>query len=121
MDLPPSCNPALAPPMEYIAGGDHLPLKLLPSRQTMGPRPPVPPIPTANFFTLGRMMMQLALASTLGGISLLASMAWRTVVALRMVSSSSALLAPHAGSVTSARQKDASIHSADFLVGSMSF
>src|SRR5271157_1253577 len=102
--------------MLYIAGGDHLPVKPLPSRHVIGPRPPVPPMPTANFFTLGRMMMQSALASTLIGTSLLATMAWSTVVALRMVSSSSDLLAPHAGRVTRTRQNDASKQIMGFLV-----
>src|SRR5271157_5820317 len=76
--------------MEYMAGGDHLPVKPLPSRHDIGPRPPVPPMPTANFFTLGRMMMQLAFSSTLRGTSLLASMACRTVEAFLMISSSAA-------------------------------
>src|SRR5215469_2973657 len=106
--------------MEYMAGGDHLPVKRLPSRHVIGPRPPVPPIPTANFFTLGRMMMQSALASTPVGTSLLATMACKTVVALRMVSSSSALLAPPTGTATKARQKDVNKHNMGFLVGSMS-
>src|SRR6516162_8044001 len=105
--------------MLYIAGADHLPVKPLPSRQVIGPRPPVPPMPTANFFTLGRMMMQSAFASTLSGTSLAETMACKTVVALRSVSSSSDLLAPHAGSVARTRQKDAIKHS-DFLVGSIS-
>src|ERR1700757_1880757 len=56
VDVPPIWKPALAPPILIIAGGDHLPLKSLPVRQLIGPRPPVPPMPTANFFTLGRTM-----------------------------------------------------------------
>src|SRR5215469_8584575 len=105
--LPPTCKPALAPPMLYIAGGDHLPLKLVPSRHTIGPRPPVPPMPTANFFTLGRMMMQSAFARTLGGMSLLATIACRIVVALRMVSSSPGE-APHEGRARKITVRDAS-------------
>src|SRR5215472_6111762 len=91
--------------MLYIAGGDHLPFF---SRQVIGPRPPVPPMPTANFFTLGRIMMQLAFARTLGGTSLLATMACKTVVALRMVSSSSAFDAAQTGRVRRTAVKNAS-------------
>src|SRR5271167_1831846 len=105
--------------MEYMAGGDHFPVNPLPSRHVIGPRPPVPPMPTANFLTLGRMMMQLALARTLGGTSFEASMACKTEAALRMVSSSSALLAPHTGSVTSRRTRDTSKHGTTFLVCSI--
>src|SRR5271169_426867 len=104
--------------MENMAGGDHFPV--YPAwRHDIGPRPPVPPMPTANFFTLGRIMMQSALAKTLGGMSLLASMACKTVAALRMVSSSSALLAPHTGRVTSSRTRDTSKHGTAFLVRSI--
>src|SRR5271157_5590887 len=85
--------------MVYIEGGDHLPLKSLPSRQLIGPRPPVPPMPTANFFTLGRMMTQSAFATTLAGTPSPPSMACNTVAALRMVSSSLFLSAPQAGKV----------------------
>src|SRR5271165_2344844 len=85
--------------MLYIAGGDHLPVKSLPSRQLIGPRPPVPPTPTANFFTLGRTMMQSALATILAGTSSLCSMAVNAVTAFDSVFSSSALLAPNAGRV----------------------
>src|SRR5271165_2195150 len=83
--------------MVYIAGADHLPVKFLPPRQLIGPRPPVPPIPIANFFTLGRMMMQSAFATTLAGTSLLATIACNTVAALRRVCSSSVLSAALAG------------------------
>src|SRR5271165_2679592 len=95
------------PPMLYMAGGDHLPLKLAPSRQVIGPRPPLPPMPTANFFTLGRIMMQSALATVLAGTSLLPTIACNTVVAFLMVSSSLVLSAPHAGRVR-IRSRDAS-------------
>src|SRR5271167_2624662 len=83
--------------MLYMAGGDHLPVKLAPSRQVIGPRPPVPPIPTANFFTLGRITMQSAFATVLAGMSLLPTIACNTVVASLMVSSSLFLSALHAG------------------------
>src|SRR5271155_2681934 len=79
--------------MVYIAGADHLPLKFLPARQLIGPRPPVPPMPIANFFTLGRMIMQSAFATTPAGKSLLASIACNTVAAFLMVCSSSPLSA----------------------------
>src|SRR5271167_4143550 len=85
--------------MLYMAGGDHLPVKLAPSRQVIGPRPPVPPMPTANFFTLGRITMQSALATTLAGMSWPPTIACNTVAAFLMVSSSLFLSAPQAGRV----------------------
>src|SRR5271165_1422446 len=94
--------------MLYMAGGPHLPVKSAPSRQTIGPRPPVPPMPTANFFTLGRMMMHSAFATVLAGTSLLPTIACNTVVAFLIVSSSLVLsAAPHAGRVKS-RSRDTS-------------
>src|SRR5208282_3471211 len=100
VDEPPSCRPALAPPMVYMAGADHSsPLKFLPLRQVIGPRPPLPPTPTANFFTPGKTRMQLAVTSRLGGTTLLSSIACNTAVALSMASSSLPLSAPHAGRV----------------------
>src|SRR5271166_7183491 len=93
--------------MLYMAGGDHLPVKLAPSRQVIGPRPPVPPMPTANFFTLGRITMQSAFATTLAGTSWLPTIACNTVAAFLMVSSSLFLSAPHAGRVR-IRSRDAS-------------
>src|SRR6516225_3751693 len=94
--------------MLYIAGGDHLPVKFAPSRQLIGPRPPVPPMPTANFFTRGITMTQSALASAPAGTSLLPIIAVSTVVALRMVSSSSDLLAAHKVRVPRTSVSDAS-------------
>src|SRR5271157_4566422 len=85
--------------MLYMAGGDHLPVKLAPSRQVIGPRPPVPPMPTANFFTLGRITMQSAFATVLAGTSALPTIACNTVAAFLMVSSSLFLSAPQAGRV----------------------
>src|SRR5208283_5627883 len=71
VDEPPTCRPALAPPMVYMAGADHSsPLKFLPLRQVIGPRPPLPPTPTANFFTPGKTRMQLAVTSRLAGTTL---------------------------------------------------
>src|SRR5208337_186176 len=102
--------------MLYMAGGDHLPLKLAPSRQLIGPRPPLPPMPTANFFTLGIMMMQSAFATTLAGTSLLPSIACNTVAAFLRVSSSLPLLAPHAGRVEKIRSRDVSKQSIAVLV-----
>src|SRR5271166_5808577 len=93
------------PPMLYMAGGDHLPVKFLPSRQLMGPRPPVPPIPTANFFTLGITMMQSAFATVLAETSLEATIDRSTVVAFLMVSSSLFTSAPQAGRVNKARSR----------------
>src|SRR6516225_69764 len=100
VDVPPTCSPALAPPMVYIAGADHSsPLKFLPVRQVIAPRPPLPPTPTANFFTLGRTMMQLAVTSRLDGTALLSSIACNTVAEFLPVSSSLALSALQAGTV----------------------
>src|SRR5271166_4697969 len=101
--------------MLYMAGGDHLPLKFLPSRQLIGPRPPLPPIPTANFFTLGKMMMQSAFATTLAGTSLPPSIACNTVAAFLMVSSSLVLSAPQAGRVKTT-SRDASKQATTTLV-----
>ena len=50
-----------------------------------------------SFFTLGRMIMQSAFATTLAGTSLLPSIACRTVAALRRVWSSLDLSAAHMG------------------------
>src|SRR3974390_94203 len=98
VDVAPTCSPALAPPMVYMAGADHSsPLKFLPVRQVIGPRPPLPPTPTAIFFTPGRTMMQLAVTSRLAGTALLSSIACNTVAAFLMVSSSLALSALQAG------------------------
>src|SRR5258708_2681166 len=60
VDEPPTWKPTLIPPTEYIAGVDHLPSSFRPLRQSKGPRPPLPPMPKPNFFTLGRMSTQLA-------------------------------------------------------------
>ena len=100
--VPPIWKPALAPPMLYIAGADHGPLKFLPVRQLIGPRPPVPPTPKANFFTLGRMIMQSAFATTPDGMSLLLSIACNTEAALRRVCSSLDLSAAHIGKANKA-------------------
>src|SRR5208283_5335511 len=104
--------------MLYMAGGDHLPVKLAPSRQVIGPRPPVPPIPTANFFTLGRITMQSAFATVLAGTSWLPTIACNTVVAFLMVSSSLFLSAPQAGRVK-IRSRDASKQDIAVLVFDM--
>ena len=91
-----------------MAGADHLPLKLLPARQLIGPRPPLPPMPTANFFTLGRTMMQSAFANTPRGTSLLLTIACNTVAAFLMVSSSLVLSAPNTGRLELTRSADVS-------------
>src|SRR5215831_20333354 len=97
VDEPPTCRPTLAPPTEYIAGADQLPLKLAPPRQSKGPRPPLPPTPTPNFLTSGRMSTQEALFKTSGEMSLLLSMSCSTRLAFRSVSSSFCLLAANRG------------------------
>src|SRR5271163_310067 len=83
--------------MVYMAGADHLPLKFLPPRQLIGPRPPLPPMRKAAFFTLGRTTMQSALAIRLEEMLLSLSIACNTAAAFLRVSSSSPLSAPHAG------------------------
>src|SRR5271167_937668 len=100
VDEPPSCRPALAPPMVYMAGADHSsPLKFVPLRQVIAPWPPVPPTPTATFFTPGKTTMQFAVTSRLAGTTLLSSSACNTPAAFWMVSSSLAWSEPHAGRV----------------------
>src|SRR5208283_67656 len=98
---PPTWSPTLAPPIEYMAGADHGPLKFLPVRQTMGPRPPLPPIPTPNFFTLGRTTTQSARASTSVGTFLPSIIDCNTVAAFRSVSSSFDLSAAQAANANS--------------------
>src|SRR5271170_556518 len=100
LDEPPSCKPALIPPTEYIAGADHLPSKVWPVRQSKGPRPPLPPMPMPNFFTLGRISTQEACDSTVGEMSLLLIISWSTRLALRMVSSSFCLSAANTGRIS---------------------
>jgi len=82
-----------------MAGADHLPLKFLPGRQIIGPRPPLPPTPNPNFFTLGSTMMQLARAGTSAGTFLLSIILCNTVAAFLRVSSSFDLSAPQAGTM----------------------
>src|SRR5271154_2801595 len=82
--------------MVYMAGADHLPVKFLPPRQLIGPRPPLPPMRKAAFFTLGRTRTQSAFATTLAGTCLLSSIACNTVAPLLRVSSSDPLSAPRA-------------------------
>src|SRR5690348_7710828 len=65
VEEPPICRPALTPLIRSIAGADHLPLKFLPVRQVIGPRPPLPPMPKPNFFTLGSTITQFAFARRL--------------------------------------------------------
>src|SRR5579864_7637300 len=97
VDEPPACRPKLAPPMLYMAGVDHFPLKFFPWRQIIGPRPPLPPITKPTFFTSGRTMTQLARARTSAGTFLLPSIACSTVAAFFRVSSSFDLSAAHTG------------------------
>src|SRR5262249_28352086 len=101
VDDPPTCRPMLAPPTEYIAGVDHLPLKFAPPRQSNGPRPPLPPTPKPNFFTSGRISTQSAFDNTSGEMSLLLSMSCNTRLACRSVSSSFFLSAANAVDISS--------------------
>src|SRR5580658_9273948 len=84
-----------------MAGADHLPLRLGPVRQDIGPRPPVPPTPTLNFLTLGRTMTQSALPKRSRGMLLLLNISCRTFAASRSVDSSLYVLAANAGKATS--------------------
>src|SRR5579864_464169 len=88
LDEPPTCKPTLAPPTEYIAGADHLPLKSWPLRQSKGPRPPLPPTPKPNFFTPGRISRQSAFDNKVGEMLLLLSISRNVRLARRSVSSS---------------------------------
>src|ERR1700757_3263100 len=91
LDEPPTWKPTLTPPTEYIAGADHLPSKFCPVRQSKGPRPPLPPTPKPNFFTLGRISTQLAFDNEACEMSLLLIMSCNTRLALRRVFSSFSL------------------------------
>src|SRR5215475_428953 len=102
VEEPPICRPILAPPTEYIAGADHLPLKFWPVRQSKGPRPPLPPTPNPNFFTSGRISTQLAFDNRPGEMSLLLSISCNTRLACRRVSSSFSLSAAMAGRISNA-------------------
>src|SRR6516164_9749784 len=100
VDEPPNCTPALAPPIVYMAGADHLPLlRFLLLRQVIGPRPPLFPRPTANVFTPGSTMMQFAVAKRPVGTALPANIACNTAPAFFKVSSSLLLSALRAGRV----------------------
>src|SRR5215471_13411737 len=84
-----------------MAGADHLPSKCSPLRQSNGPRPPLPPTPKPNFFTLGRINTQLDLDSKAGEMLLPLSISCRTRLAFLRVSSSFCLSAANAGVKTS--------------------
>src|SRR4029077_669317 len=99
VDEPPTWKPALIPPTEYIAGVDHLPSKFWPLRQSKGPRPPLPPIPKPNFFTLGRMSTQLAFDNEVSEMLLLLRKPCNTKFACRRVSSSFCLSAANTGRI----------------------
>src|SRR6201984_2386076 len=101
LDEPPTWKPTLTPPTEYIAGVDHLPSKFWPLRQSKGPRPPLPPMPKPNFFTLGRMSRQSAFDSEVSEMSLLLRKRCNTKFACRSVSSSFALSPANTGRIVS--------------------
>src|SRR5882762_5562543 len=101
VDEPPTWKPALIPPTEYIAGVDHLPSNFWPLRHSKGPRPPLPPIPKPNFFTLGRMSTQLAFDNEVSEMLLLLRKPCKTEFACRSVSSSFALSPANAGRIIS--------------------
>src|SRR5215471_6495049 len=97
VDDPPTCRPTLAPPIENMAGADHLPSNFSPRRQSKGPRPPLPPTPKPNFLTPGRISTHSAFDKRDGEMELLLSMSWSTRLAFRRVSSSFCLSAANAG------------------------
>src|SRR6266850_6267324 len=99
VDEPPIWKPTLIPPTEYIAGVDHLPSKFWPLRQSKGPRPPLPPIPKPNFFTLGRMSTQLAFDNEVSEMLLLLRKPCNTRLACRSVSSSFSLSPANTGRI----------------------
>src|SRR5215831_1017957 len=105
VDDPPACRPILAPPIEYIAGADHLPLNWFPYRQSKGPRPPLPPTPKPNFFTSGRMSTQSALERASCEMSLLLSISCNKRLAFESVSSSFCLSAANNGRIKSRDKK----------------
>src|SRR5215469_5029451 len=81
--------------MLNIAGADHLPVELL--RQTMGPRPPLPPTTNPSFWTFGRTMTQSAFAITSDGMFWSLSIFCSTLLAFFRVSSSFPLLPAQTG------------------------
>src|SRR6201984_887372 len=101
LDEPPTWKPTLTPPTEYIAGVDHLPSKFWPLRQSKGPRPPLPPIPKPNFFTLGRMSTQLAFDNEVSEMLLPLRKPCNTKFACRSVSSSFSLSPANTGRIIS--------------------
>src|SRR5215469_11856906 len=81
--------------MLYIAGADHFPVAAL--RQTIGPRPPLAPIPNPNFLTAGRTRTQSAFAITSDGMFWSLSICCSTFPAFLRVCSSLSLLAGQTG------------------------
>src|SRR5215469_11383104 len=113
LEEPPTCSPALTPLMEYIAGADHFPVELM--RQTIGPRPPLPPMPNPNFLTFGRTMTQSALAITSDGMFWSLSIFCSTLVAFFRVSWSFSLLPAHTGRANATTNIETSQMHTDFL------
>src|SRR5215469_10236921 len=99
--------------MLYIAGADHLPVELM--RQTIGPRPPLPPMPNPNFLTFGRTMTQSAFAITSGGMFWSLSIFCSTVVAFFRVSSSFPLLPAQTGRANASTKIETSQMQMDFF------
>src|SRR5215471_19972596 len=99
--------------MLYIAGADHLPVELM--RQTMGPRPPLPPTINPPFLTFGRTMTQSAFAITSDGMFWSVSIFCSTLVAFFRVSSSFSLLPAQTGRAKAITNIETSQMHMDFL------
>src|SRR5215469_12410594 len=100
--------------MVYIAGADHLPVELM--RQTMGPRPPLPPTINPAFLTFGRTMTQSAFAITSDGMFWSLSIFCSTLVAFCRVSSSFDLLPAKTGMASAIVNIETSRTHTDFLL-----
>src|SRR5215472_11857152 len=90
--------------MLYIAGADHFPVAEL--RQTIGPRPPLAPIPNPNFLTSGRTRTQSAFAITSDGMFWSLSICCSTFPAFLRVCSSLSLLAAQTGRANRSKQAE---------------
>jgi hypothetical protein len=86
----------------YIASGDHLPLKLSSVRQLIGPAGAASINDETALLRFGNSHHASAFPSTSAGTEPPLSIAVRTLVPLRMVSSSFVLSAPQAGAIIDA-------------------
>ena len=68
MDSAPTWNPMLPPCSVYMAGAPHAPSNDLPVRQSIAPRPKLPPTPSATFIIDGMTITHSALSSRSRGM-----------------------------------------------------